>query len=51
MPLTTEKKAGIFTNFGGAAANTGSIEAQIAAITERMAQRPPQALTELPAKA
>ena len=38
MPLTTEKKAGIFANFGGAATNTGSIEAQIAAITERMAQ-------------
>ena len=38
MSLTTEKKAGIFTNFGGAATNTGSIEAQIAAITERMSQ-------------
>jgi small subunit ribosomal protein S15 len=38
MPLTTEKKAGIFAQFGGAATNTGSIEAQIAAITERMAQ-------------
>lgn len=38
MSLTTEKKAGIFANFGGAATNTGSIEAQIAAITERMSQ-------------
>ena len=38
MPLTTEKKAGIFAQYGGSATNTGSIEAQIAAITERMAQ-------------
>ncbi|MBS1730585.1 MAG: 30S ribosomal protein S15 [Bacteroidetes bacterium] len=37
MPyLTTEKKSGIFTNFGGSATNTGSIEAQIALITERI---------------
>ena len=36
MPLTTEKKAGIFTNFGGAATNTGSIEAQVAMLTERI---------------
>ena len=38
MPLTKEKKAGIFTQFGGKEANTGSIEGQIAMITERMAQ-------------
>ena len=38
MSLTKEKKAGIFTQFGGAATNTGSIEGQIALITERMAQ-------------
>jgi small subunit ribosomal protein S15 len=38
MSLTKEKKAGIFTQFGGAANNTGSIEGQIALITERMAQ-------------
>ncbi|HZF66354.1 MAG TPA: 30S ribosomal protein S15 [Chitinophagaceae bacterium] len=38
MSLTTEKKAEIFTNYGGAAANTGSIEAQIAAVTERISQ-------------
>jgi small subunit ribosomal protein S15 len=38
MSLTKEKKAGIFTQFGGAATNTGSIEGQIAMITERMAQ-------------
>ena len=38
MSLTTKKKAEIFTNYGGAAANTGSIEAQIAAVTERISQ-------------
>lgn len=34
--LTTEKKNNIFTEFGGTAANTGSIEAQIALLTERI---------------
>lgn len=34
--LTKEKKATIFTEFGGNAANTGSIEAQIAVLTERI---------------
>lgn len=38
MSLTKEKKQSIFTDFGGAAANTGSIEGQIALITERMNQ-------------
>jgi small subunit ribosomal protein S15 len=38
MSLTTEKKAGIFTEFGGKATNTGSVEAQIALLTERIAQ-------------
>ena len=38
MPLTTEKKKGIFTQYAGKDANTGSIEGQIAMITERMAQ-------------
>jgi small subunit ribosomal protein S15 len=38
MPLTKEKKAGIFANFGGSETNTGSIEGQIALLTERMAQ-------------
>ena len=38
MSLTKEKKAGIFTQYAGNAANTGSIEGQIALITERMAQ-------------
>ncbi|MEO8711919.1 MAG: 30S ribosomal protein S15 [Parafilimonas sp.] len=34
--LTTEKKTNIFTEFGGKAENTGSIEAQIALLTERI---------------
>ena len=34
--LTTEKKANIFTEFGKSAANTGSIEAQVAMLTERI---------------
>jgi small subunit ribosomal protein S15 len=38
MSLTTEKKSEIFGNYGGAVANTGSIEAQIAAVTERISQ-------------
>lgn len=39
MPyLTTEKKASIFAEFGGNAANTGSIEGQIALLTERISQ-------------
>jgi small subunit ribosomal protein S15 len=36
--LTTEKKAQIFTQFGGRAENTGSIEGQIALLTERISQ-------------
>ena len=38
MSLTTEKKASIYTNFGGNQTNTGSIEGQIAALTERISQ-------------
>jgi len=39
MPyLTIEKKADIFTNFGAKATNTGSIEGQIALLTERISQ-------------
>ncbi len=39
MPyLTTEKKSTIFNDFGSAATNTGSIEAQIAMLTERISQ-------------
>ncbi len=39
MPyLTTEKRATIFTDFGGKAANTGSIEGQVALLTERINQ-------------
>ena len=36
--VTTEKKATIFTDFGGNAKNTGSIEGQIALLTERISQ-------------
>jgi small subunit ribosomal protein S15 len=37
MPyLTKEKRAGFFADFGGKAANTGSIEGQIALLTERI---------------
>jgi len=38
MPLTKEKKSTIFTDFGGEETNTGSIEGQIALLTERIAQ-------------
>jgi small subunit ribosomal protein S15 len=38
MPLTKERKTEIFTKFGGSAANTGSIEGQIAQLTERISQ-------------
>jgi len=38
MPLTKEKKTAVISQYGGNAQNTGSIEAQIALITERMAQ-------------
>ena len=34
--LTTEKKANIFTEYGAAATNTGSIEAQVAMLTEKI---------------
>ena len=37
MPyLTKEKKAGFFADFGGKSTNTGSIEGQIALLTERI---------------
>jgi small subunit ribosomal protein S15 len=38
MPLTKEKNADIFTNFGGKPSNTGSIEGQVAQLTERISQ-------------
>lgn len=38
MPLTTEKKASILTTYAGNAKNTGSIEGQIALLTERISQ-------------
>ncbi len=34
--LTTEKKATIFAEFGQNAVNTGSIEAQVAMLTEKI---------------
>ena len=34
--MTKEKKASFFTEFGGKATNTGSIEGQIALLTERI---------------
>jgi small subunit ribosomal protein S15 len=36
MPFTKEKKASIVTQFAGSAKNTGSIEGQIALLTERI---------------
>ena len=38
MPLTKEKTETIFKEFGGKTSNTGSIEGQIAQLTERIAQ-------------
>lgn len=38
MPLTKEKKATIIKTYGGAEKNTGSIEGQIALLTERISQ-------------
>ncbi len=36
MSITKEKKEQVFTEFGGKATNTGSIEAQVALVTERI---------------
>lgn len=38
MPLSKEKKAIVITTFGGSEKNTGSIEGQIALLTERISQ-------------
>ena len=38
MPLTTEKKSTIIKECGSKEANTGSIEGQIALLTERISQ-------------
>ncbi|ANH81555.1 30S ribosomal protein S15 [Niabella ginsenosidivorans] len=38
MPITKERNKEIFTEFGGKATNTGSIEGQVAQLTERIAQ-------------
>ncbi len=37
MPITKEKKSTVFAEFGGKSTNTGSIEGQIALLTERIA--------------
>lgn len=34
--LTKEKKSSIFTTFGGKATNTGSVEGQVAMLTEQI---------------
>lgn len=38
MPLSKEKTTRIFKEFGGSEKNTGSIEGQIAQLTERISQ-------------
>ena len=38
MPLTKEKKSSVVKSFGGSDINTGSIEGQIALLTERISQ-------------
>jgi small subunit ribosomal protein S15 len=38
MPLTKEKKSSVLTTFAGKETNTGSIEGQIALLTERISQ-------------
>ena len=38
MPLTKEQNTKIFSEYGGKAANTGSIEGQIAQLTQRISQ-------------
>ncbi|HWC52476.1 MAG TPA: 30S ribosomal protein S15 [Chitinophagaceae bacterium] len=38
MPLTTEQNKQIFTEFGAKTSNTGSIEGQIAQLTQRISQ-------------
>ena len=38
MPLTKEKNSNIFASYGGKETNTGSIEGQIALLTERISQ-------------
>ena len=38
MPLTKEKKSTVIAQYGGKESNTGSVEGQIALLTERMNQ-------------
>jgi len=38
MPLATEKKSAVIAQYGGNETNTGSVEGQIALLTERISQ-------------
>jgi small subunit ribosomal protein S15 len=38
MPLVKEKKSAVISQYGGKETNTGSVEGQIALITERISQ-------------
>ncbi len=38
MPLTKEKKASVLSTYAGSATDTGSIEGQIALLTDRISQ-------------
>ena len=38
MPLVKEKKSAVISQYGGSETNTGSVEGQIALITERISQ-------------
>jgi small subunit ribosomal protein S15 len=38
MPLTKEKKEQVISQYGGKSTNTGSIQGQIALLTERISQ-------------
>jgi small subunit ribosomal protein S15 len=38
MPLATEKKSAVIAQYGGKETNTGSVEGQIALLTERISQ-------------
>jgi small subunit ribosomal protein S15 len=38
MPLTKEKKTTVLTAYAGTSTNTGSIEGQVALLTERISQ-------------
>ena len=38
MPLVKEKKSAVISQYGGSETNTGSVEGQIALLTERISQ-------------